>query len=266
MTSILECKSLAVSYSGKQVLHNINLSVSARDYVCIVGPNGAGKSSLLKALMGIADIASGELFIKHNKHSDLNQKQLAQLISYVPQTHNQSFTFGVEEFVKMSRYPFHSPLSEWLPEDQSAVNYALNITNTEQFKHRNMRELSGGERQRVMIAAALAQQTPILLLDEPMSFLDPHHQVEVQQILHKLNKGCELTILEVSHDINHASHHSDKIVALKNGQLLWQGESTEFLNTERLKALYEHEFVFVEHPQTSKTVALPSHSIGDNNE
>jgi iron complex transport system ATP-binding protein len=263
MTPLVECHNLAVSYHSKQVLKNITFSVSAHEYVCIVGPNGAGKSSLLKALMGIAEIELGELLIKQHKHADLNQKQLAQLISYVPQTQNQSLTFGVEEFIKMSRYPFHSPVSAWTEQDQTAVNYALDITKTQQFRHRNINELSGGERQRVMIAAALAQQTPILLLDEPMSFLDPHHQAEVQQILHELNKGCELTIIEVSHDINHASQHSDKIIALKDGQLLWQGDSSSFLNAERLTELYEHEFVFVTHPQTGKAIALPSQSIGN---
>ncbi len=263
MTTILECQNLAVSYHSKQVLKNITLSVAAHEYVCIVGPNGAGKSSLLKALIGIADIDSGSLNIKQTAYATLNQKQLAQLISYVPQSHNQSLNFQVEEFVKMSRYPFHSALSEWLPDDQSAVDYAFTITKTEQFKHRQISELSGGERQRVMIAAALAQQTPILLLDEPMSFLDPHHQVEVQQVLYELNKGCELTIIEVSHDINHASQYSDKVIALKNGQLLWQGDSADFLTAERLHELYEHDFVFVNHPQTGKSIALTSHSSGE---
>ncbi len=263
MSPILECKNIAVSYNGKQVLQDVSLQVSAHDYVCVVGPNGAGKSTLIKALMGIADIDAGEINIKQHAFADLNQKQLAQLISYVPQSHNQSLNFGVEEFVKMSRYPFHSALSEWLPEDQSAVNYALSITKTEPFKDRQLTELSGGERQRVMIAAALAQQTPILLLDEPMSFLDPHHQVEVQQVLHELNKGCELTIIEVSHDINHASQHSDHIIALKSGQLLWQGAATEFLTAERLHDLYEHDFVFVSHPQTGKPIALTSQAVSE---
>jgi len=266
MTTLLECHNLTVSYHNKSVLKNISLSVSAHEYVCIVGPNGAGKSSFLKALMGIAEIESGAVLINQHKQADLNQKQLAKLISYVPQTQNQSLSFGVEEFIKMSRYPFHSAVSAWTKQDQTAVNYALEITKTQQFRQRNINELSGGERQRVMIAAALAQQTPILLLDEPMSFLDPHHQAEVQQILHELNKGCELTIIEVSHDINHASQHSDKIIAFKEGQLLWQGDSSSFLTAERLTELYEHEFVFVTHPQTGKTIALPSQSIGNKRE
>lgn len=262
MTTLIDCQNITVSFHDKQILNDINLQIEKHDYVCIVGPNGAGKSTLLKTLMGIAPISSGQLLLNQTPYQQLTQKQLARQVAYVPQSHQKLLTFEVEAFIKMSRYPFHSAVSEWQPEDQSAVEYALEITKTDAFRHRQMTDLSGGERQRVMIAAALAQQTPILLLDEPMSFLDPHHQVEVQQILHTLNKDCELTVIEVSHDINHASQYSEKIIALKQGKLFWQGDSADFFNTERLGDLYEHDFVFVSHPETGKPVALPSHAVG----
>jgi len=256
MTVLINAKNINVDINRKTILSNINVTIETNDYVCIVGPNGAGKSTLLKTMMGIIPINSGELSLRQQTYTNFSQKQLAQHLSYVPQSHNQPLNFEVEAFIKMSRYPFHSAVSEWRQEDQSAVEYALDITNTSLYRHQQITELSGGERQRVMIAAALAQQTPILLLDEPTSFLDPHHQVEVQRITQTLHQECELTVIEVSHDINHASQHAQKIMALKQGEVSWQGEADSFLNPERLRALYDHDFVFVEHPQTGKKIAL----------
>lgn len=157
----------------------------------------------------------------------------------------------------MARYPFHSALSDWQPTDQQALDSAFEITNTGQFSHRQMNTLSGGECQRVMIAAALCQQSPVLLLDEPTSFLDPHHQVEVHRLIQTLNQQHHISIIEVSHDLNHASHHSKQILALKEGQALWQGKADNFLDAERLKTLYDQDFVFINHPQTGAKIALP---------
>ncbi len=261
MSAVVTCENLSVQHDDKLILQDINLSIAKHDYVCIVGPNGAGKSTLLKTLMGITPFSSGKLQLNQQPQQDFSQKQLAQHLSYVPQAHQQSLNFGVEEFIKMARYPFHSAFSEWQTEDQSAIDSAIEITNTDAFRHRQINTLSGGERQRVMIAAALAQQASILLLDEPTSFLDPHHQVEVHQLIQLLHQECKLTIIEVSHDINHASQHSQKVIALKNGQINWQGNANAFLNAQGLYDLYEQDFVFVEHPQTGKTIALASEQL-----
>jgi ABC-type cobalamin/Fe3+-siderophores transport system ATPase subunit len=261
MTSLIDSQNLSLIIGNKTLINNISFAIDTGDYLCVLGPNGAGKSSLLKALMGILPVAAGKLLINNQSINTFSQKQLAQIISYVPQASGRQLPFTVFEFVKMGRYPFHSALSDWQPADQEAMDKAFEITNTGQFSDRLMQTLSGGECQRVMIAAALCQQSPVLLLDEPTSFLDPHHQVEVHRLIRSLNQQHNITIIEVSHDINHASQHSKQVLALKDGQTLWQGNTGEFLDKKRLYALYDQDFVFLEHPQTGAIVALPDEQI-----
>jgi len=258
MTILLEVNKLSVSVANKQLLTSISFQLEHGDYLCVLGPNGAGKSTLLKALMGIIKSNEGGISLKQEPLSNLSQKELARLISYVPQAHSQQLNFSVIDFIKMARYAYHTAFSDWSSDDQQALDYAAKITDTEDFLHRQMVTLSGGEAQRVMIAAALCQQTPLLLLDEPTSFLDPHHQVEVHQLIQNLNQQHNISIIEVTHDLNHAAQHSKHILALKQGEKLWHGPSSELLETSRLQALYQQQFVFTTHPQTGATIALPS--------
>ncbi|OUR73676.1 ABC transporter ATP-binding protein [Methylophaga sp. 41_12_T18] len=261
MNSVIHGQNIKVAVTNKVLLENISFQVNEGDYLCIVGPNGAGKSSLIKAIMGILPLSHGQLLINQHAITSYSQKQLAKQVSYVPQANGRTLPFTVKEFVAMARYPFHSAMSEWQPLDQQAVEQAFAITNTEQFADRQISTLSGGECQRVMIAAALCQQSPILLLDEPTSFLDPHHQVEVHKLIRELNQQHQITIIEVSHDINHASQHSKQILALKEGQSLWQGPASEFLEKDRLHSLYEQAFIFLNHPQTGAIIALPDEQL-----
>jgi len=261
MTNVIDCQSAKVDIANKTLFENISFQVNEGDYLCIVGPNGAGKSSLIKAIMGILPLSQGQLLVNQQAITSLSQKQLAKQVSYVPQANGRTLPFTVKEFVAMARYPFHSAVSEWQPRDQQAVEQAFAITNTEQFADRQIATLSGGECQRVMIAAALCQQSPILLLDEPTSFLDPHHQVEVHKLIRELNQQHHITIIEVSHDINHASQHSKQILAIKDGQCQWQGPAEEFLEKDRLHSLYEQAFIFLHHPQTEAVIALPDEQL-----
>lgn len=258
MTTLLDVQNLSVKAAKQTLLSDISFQLEQGDYLCVLGSNGAGKSTLLKALMGIIPIETGDVFINQTSQSQLTQQQLARQLSYVPQAHGQPLPFTVIDFIKMGRYPYHTAFSDWLVADQKAMDHAIEITNTEEFLNRQMQTLSGGERQRVMIAAALCQQTPLLLLDEPTSFLDPHHQVDVHQLICQLNQQHNISIIEVSHDLNHATQHSKQILALKQGKKLWHGESSQLLQSSHLEALYDQQFVFTTHPQTGSTIALPS--------
>lgn len=253
---MIDVRQLDIQLHEKTLLHGINACVEQGEYLVVVGPNGAGKSTLLKALIGIIDTAEGAISYQGKALSRYSQRALARLVSYVPQSSGHALPFDVEEFVKMSRYAHHTALSEWQPEDQAAVDDALRITNTERFRQRQMSTLSGGECQRVMIAAALSQQTPVMLLDEPTSYLDPHHQVEVHQLIARLNRQLGITIIEVSHDINHAGQQGHKVMALAEGQCLWLGDGEAFLDAERLRELYRQDFVFVTHPVSGRRMAL----------
>ncbi|MDC9725890.1 MAG: ABC transporter ATP-binding protein [Gammaproteobacteria bacterium] len=258
MTLLLDVQELSVEIGNKSLLSSISVQFQQGDYLCVLGPNGAGKSTLLKVLMGIVSSSAGEIKLNQQPLASLSQKELARQISYVPQAHGHQLNFSVIDFIKMARYAHHFAFSDWSKEDQNALEHAINITNTEDFLYRQMTTLSGGEAQRVMIAAAVCQQSPLLLLDEPTSFLDPHHQVEVHQLIQNLNQHHGISIIEVSHDLNHAAQHSHHILALKHGKVLWHGPSSELLQASHLHALYDQQFVFATHPQTGALVALPS--------
>jgi ABC-type cobalamin/Fe3+-siderophores transport system ATPase subunit len=258
MNGMLNVQQLNVEVASKTLISDISFQLNQGDYLCILGPNGAGKSTLLKALMGIVKTTSGDITLNQSPLAQLSQKQRAQHISYVPQAHGHQLNFKVADFIKMGRFPYHTAFSDWAATDQLAMDHAITITNTTDFLSRQMQTLSGGESQRVMIAAALCQQTPLLLLDEPTSFLDPHHQVEVHHLIRQLNQQHNISIIEVSHDLNHAAQHSKHILALKNGKTLWHGYSADLLQSSHLQALYDQQFVFTPHPQTGAMVALPS--------
>ncbi len=260
MTTLLDVSDITVKVDGKFLLSDISFQLQQGDYLCVLGPNGAGKSTLLKTLMGIIKPTAGTIFLNQQPVSQLKQKYIAQQLSYVPQAHGRQLHFIVADFIKMGRYAYHTAFSDWLAEDQQAMDHAIKITDTEAFLKRQMDTLSGGEVQRVMIAAALCQQTPLLLLDESTSFLDPHHQVEVHQLIRQLNEQHNISIIEVSHDLNHAGQHSKHILALKQGKTLWYGNSADLLQESHLHDLYGQQFVFTNHPQTGAVVALPSES------
>lgn len=258
MSTLLSIQNLTVSIAGKHLLEDIDLEINSGDYLCLLGPNGAGKSTLLKCLTGIISPSRGQILLNGKPLKKYRQKMIASQIAYVPQITGRELPFTAGEFIKMGRYPHHTAMSNWSIEDQLAVDKAIEITHTEEFIDRQLGTLSGGECQRVMIAASLAQQSPILLLDEPASFLDPHHQVEIHQLIRQLNLMHNITIVEVSHDLNHAAQHSKTILALKQGKTLWCGPANELIKANQLYELYGQKFVFVRHPQTGLAVALPN--------
>lgn len=260
MTILLDVRDLSVNIADKTLLSTLTFQIKQGEHLCVLGPNGAGKSTLLKALLGIIKPSSGCTTINKQAISQLSQKQLAQQISYAPQAYGQTLNFIVIDFIKMSRYAYHSALSDWSADDQTALEKAIEITKIEPFLTRQMNTLSGGEQQRIMIAASICQQATLLLLDEPTSFLDPHHQTEMHQLIRQLNQQYAMSIIEVSHDLNHAVQHSSAILALKQGKKMWFGKASEFFQTKYIHQLYEQQFVFATHPETGIKVALASES------
>lgn len=257
---LISARDIFVEIAGKTLLEAMSFDVAQGDYLCIVGPNGSGKSTLLKTLIAILPLSGGKLTLNAQAISQYRHKQLARLISYVPQSGGNHLSFIVEDYVKMARYSHHHVFSEWQAHDQQVIENALNITECQAFRDRKMSTLSGGECQRVMIAAALAQDTPLLILDEPTAFLDPHHQVAVHQLIRKLNQQHGKTIIEVTHDINHAAQHSQNVLALRDGKCLWQGPAKQFLDADRLQQLYQQAFVFARHPFHDRLIAVADES------
>lgn len=255
--TLLSVSDLSIQIDNKPLLDSISFDVSEGDYLCILGQNGAGKSTLLKSLMGITPVNSGRITIDKCPFKAFSQKQLARTVSYVGQR-PPAIDMMVSDFIRLGRYPHHDAFAVWSNSDQSAFDSAVALTDIDAFLNRHCATLSGGEFQRVQIAAALCQQARLLLLDEPTSSLDPHHQGEVHALIQQLNQSHHITIIEVTHALNHAIQHSRHILALKSGKTLWYGDSDALLAARILSQLYDHPFVTLTHPETNQLIALSS--------
>jgi iron complex transport system ATP-binding protein len=254
----IEISDLSFSYGTKQVVKGVDLQIPAGKIVSIVGPNGSGKTTLLRCVMRVLNGFSGQIRVAGKSLETYTQKELAQQVAYVPQSSEGFFSFTVREMVLMGRYPFLSPLSPVSAADHQAVENALSSTGTLQFADRRMDHLSGGERQKVMIAAAIAQGSGILLLDEPTTFLDYRHQQDVRQMLVERNRQHAATIVMVTHDLNTAALISDKLVALREGEVVAQGTTSEVMQSETLREIYGTTLLLAQHPQADVAMILPS--------
>ncbi|MCX7592046.1 MAG: ABC transporter ATP-binding protein [Kiritimatiellae bacterium] len=257
MSLAIEVENLHYYAGNVPLLAEVTLAVGEGEYVSILGPNGAGKTTLLRCINRLLRPKRGTIRIQGRPVESYSPIELARVVGYVPQSDGRSFPFTVYEIVMMGRYPYLSPFSSPRPEDRDAVCRALAITETERFADRLHATLSGGEKQKVMIAAALAQEARILLLDEPTTFLDPKHQTEIFRLLQKINREAGVTILSVTHDINSAVLSSNRIVALKEGRCIFSGAPGQLMNPDVLRRLYDKEFLFVEHPRTGQRLVVP---------
>ncbi len=245
---IITVKGLRFGYGETPVLDQVSFSVMAGERLAVVGPNGAGKSTLLKALVRLVGPVKGEITIQDRPAAHYSQKLLARIVSYVPQADGRQFPFTVRDFVAMGRYPHLSAFTPRREADERAVDQAIARAGLDHLTARPMDQLSGGERQRLFIAAAIAQEAPVLLLDEPTTFLDPRHQQEVDRVLVGLHNECRVTMITVTHDLNRALRHSDRILALKGGKVHFLGEPARLLADGGLEALFERPFVLSTHP------------------
>ncbi|MGD0516278.1 MAG: ABC transporter ATP-binding protein [Thermoguttaceae bacterium] len=256
-TAVLEARNFSFSLGGKEILHEVSFSVRRGEYVAIVGPNGAGKTTLLKCFDRLLSGGSGELKIEGRTIKRFRQKELAGLVAYVPQADGRTIPFSVEEFLLMCRYPHLSPFSPASGKDRQAVREAMSRTNTSEFAGRAISTLSGGERQKVYIAAALAQGAHIWLLDEPTTFLDYNRQNEILALTARVNKEFGVTILAVTHDLNHAVLEADRVVALKEGRVVFDGTPAEIMKPDMLGRIYDTQFLLVDHPGKKISMIVP---------
>jgi len=253
----IEVRSYSFHAGGKAILREVALTVDAGQYVSVIGPNGAGKTTLVKCIDRLLPGGSGEIRVFGRPLGEYPQKELARRVGYVPQADGRLFPFTVEQFVTMARYPYFSPFASVAQEDRRAVVEALDRTGTAEFAQRQIGTLSGGERQKVFLAAALAQQPDVLLLDEPTTFLDYHHQEEIRRLLLEVNRQLGVTILSVTHDVNHAALESDTVVALREGQVVFDGPPGEVMRPETLSEIYGSRFVLVDHPAAAVPMVVP---------
>lgn len=255
--SVLEVDDLSFQVGAKPILRNVSFAVRRGEYVSIVGPNGAGKTTLLKCIDRLLPGGEQAIRVFGRPLAHYTQRELARRISYVPQGDGRIFPFTVEEFVLMGRYPYLSPFSSVDAAGRDAVRRAMEMTGTRPFAARRLETLSGGERQKVYLAAALAQQADILLLDEPTTYLDYRHQAEIRDLLAEINRTAGVTIVAVTHDVNRAALDSHRIVALREGEVAFIGLPCEVMQHAVLERIYGTSFLLAAHPQAGLPVVLP---------
>ena len=229
---------LTVAYRGRPVLSDIDLVIGAGERVALVGPNGAGKSTLLRAAAGIVAPVVGSVELGGDPIARLDRPAIARRLAVVPQQATLPFAATVEEVVGLGRIPHEDPFRGHRPADRAAVAAAIERVGLGHLLGRDARELSLGERQLVLVALAVAQAAPVLLLDEPTVHLDLRHQVEVMELLVDLNERDGTTILAVLHDLSLAAHFFPRLVLLDRGRVVGDGPPSEVLAPERVREVF----------------------------
>lgn len=244
----IEVQGLSFQYGSTAVLEGLTLAISRGDCAGIIGPNGSGKSTLLKNMAAVLAPTGGAVLIDGREAGRWPRRSLARFLASVGQDHSSGFNFLVEEVVASGRYPHQGRFSLYRETDRRAVHRAMHLTGTYSLREREIFSLSGGERQRVFLARALAQETPVILLDEPTSFLDIGYQVELLELLQGLNRREGITVVLVMHDLNLASRYCRHLFLLHRGRLFAAGSPREVLTRENILAVYRTEVLIDAHP------------------
>lgn len=252
----LAAADLACGYDERSVLKELNLQIPEESFTVIIGPNACGKSTLLRSLARLIRPAAGEVLLDGDAISSVPTKQLARTIGLLPQTSLAPEGITVADLVSRGRHPHQSLLRRWGREDEAAVRHALEVTGTTELASRAVDELSGGQRQRAWIAMTLAQQTPILLLDEPTTYLDIAHQIEVLELCTQLQRDGR-TLVAVLHDLNQALRYATHLVAMRKGQIIAQGAPEEIGTAELVREVFGIDSLVIEDPETGRPLVIP---------
>ncbi|TVX91729.1 ABC transporter ATP-binding protein [Paenibacillus agilis] len=245
---MLEASNVTIGYEDKTIVKNVTLQVKKGEIVSIIGPNGSGKSTLLKGMSRLIPCASGQVCIAGESLRAMGSKRISQLMCILCQSNQTPADMTVEELVSYGRYPHKKWYERLNVEDYDIINWAILHTGMEPFRKRLVISLSGGEAQRAWIAMALAQRPKVLLLDEPTTYLDIAHQLEVLELVRTVNKELGITVIMVLHDLNQASAYSDKIYVIQNGGIHITGKPRDVLTPEMIRTVYgvEAEVQYVE--------------------
>lgn len=257
MSERLNTEQLSIGYAEAMIVKGLNLSLPTGKITALVGANGSGKSTILKTMARIMKPKSGSVMLDGKSIHNLSTKEVARQLAILPQNPTAPDGLTVAELVGYGRYPHQKGFGTMTPEDRSIIANAIEVTGMSEFHDRPIDRLSGGQRQRAWIAMALAQQTDILFLDEPTTFLDMAHQLEVLQLLQKLNEEEGRTIIMVVHDLNHASRYAQHMVAIKSGNVISEGAPVEVMTPGVLREVFGIEADIVPDPRTGVPLCLP---------
>lgn len=234
MENAIRTSHLKVGYDTHIVVPDFDVAFAKGRITSIIGANGCGKSTVLKAIGRIIPCAGGTVIVNGNDIADMRSKMIARQMAILPQSPSAPGTLSCFELVSYGRFPYQTGFGRMTKEDREIVEWALEVTNMADYRDREIANLSGGQRQRVWIAMAIAQQTKIVLLDEPTTYLDLCHQLEVLELLKKLNREEGATIIMVLHDLNLASRYSDALLAMESGKIYAYGTPAEVMTAEML--------------------------------
>ncbi|CAM5430171.1 ABC transporter ATP-binding protein [Streptomyces viridifaciens] len=253
----LEARGLTLAYEARTVVEGLDVSIPDGRVTVIVGPNACGKSTLLRALGRLLKPVRGAVLLDGQELARIPTKRIAQRLGLLPQSPTAPEGISVADLVSRGRQPHQSWWQQWSPEDEAAVAEALERTSTAELAERSMDELSGGQRQRAWIAMTLAQGTDILLLDEPTTYLDIAHQVEVLDLVRRLNVERGRTVVAVLHDLNQAARYADHLVAMRDGRVVAEGAPGEVVTAELVREVFGLDSVVVPDPVTGTPLVVP---------
>lgn len=241
MSTAFRIENLTAGYEKVNIFQDLNVSIPKGKITTIIGPNGCGKSTLLKTIGRILKKEHGDIYLQEQNMQSMSTKEIAQKLAILSQSPSAPFQLKVEELISYGRYPHRKNVNRLSKKDQEMIEWAMEVTQTTEFRNRELAQLSGGQRQRVWLAMALAQETDILLLDEPTTYLDMAHQLEVLHIVRDLNEKHGCTIVMVLHDINHAARFSHELIAMRSGEIIQCGSPLEIITPSVLKEVFQIE-------------------------
>jgi iron complex transport system ATP-binding protein len=252
----LHADNVTLRYDERTISRNLSVAVPDGSFTVIVGPNACGKSTLLRALSRLLVPAAGQVILDGRSISDLAAKEVARRLGLLPQSSIAPEGITVADLVARGRYPHQSFFQQWSKADEEAVITAMEATRVTDLSGRLVDELSGGQRQRVWVAMVLAQETPILLLDEPTTFLDIAHQIELMDLLADLNRQGR-TVVAVLHDLNHACRYASQLIAMKDGGIVAEGKPSAIVTSELIETVFDMPSMIIPDPITNTPMVVP---------
>ncbi|CNF69929.1 ABC transporter ATP-binding protein [Yersinia mollaretii] len=256
-TPRLQADALTLGYDGKIISQNLSVAIPDGEFTVIVGPNACGKSTLLRALSRLLKPLAGQVILDGKNIASIDTRQVARHLGLLPQSSQAPDGITVLDLVARGRYPHQKLLQQWTQADKLAVSHAMQATGVTELADRSVDALSGGQRQRVWIAMVLAQQTPLLLLDEPTTYLDIAHQIDLLELFSHLNQQHHHTLVAVLHDLNHACRYATHIIAMRDGQIVAQGKPREVITAELVEQVFGMPCLIIDDPVSGTPLVIP---------
>lgn len=244
------------SYEEKKILNDITLDIQRGLFTGIIGPNGSGKTTMAKLISKLLKTEKHTIFINQDDLSEIKIAELAKTMAMVPQSSSITYDLTAYEIVLLGRTPHLKRFERESHHDHALVKKVMIETDTWQYKDRLIHQLSGGERQRVIIARALAQEPKILVLDEPVTYLDVHHQLQVMDLIKQLSESRKITIVTILHDLNYALKYCDQVMMLHEGEIFKYGSPDEVVTVENIKEVYNIDVHIMAHPVTQMPLVI----------